>query len=94
MLRGTYWSLGDYLVITDLSKATVAKKWDGSTFSTLTTGLGASLYAKYGVVHQGRVWLANVTTSTDTPHDPKGVDRHFLFNGAGFLSSIPGFEAD
>ena len=67
-LRGTYWSLGDYLVVTDIAKASVVKKWDGTTFSTLTTGLATDLYAKYGVVHQGRVWLFNVKTSTDTPH--------------------------
>jgi hypothetical protein len=67
-LRGTYWSLGDYLVITDIAKASVVKKWDGTTFSTLTTALGTDLYAKYGVVHNGRVWLFNVKTSTDTPH--------------------------
>jgi hypothetical protein len=67
-LRGTYWSLGDYLVITDTAKAAVVKKWDGSTLSTQTTGLASDLYAKYGVVHQGRVWLFNVTCGTDTPH--------------------------
>jgi hypothetical protein len=67
-LRDTYWSLGDYLVITDISKATVVKKWDGTTFSTLTTGLGTDLYARYGAVKDGRVWLANVKTTTDTPH--------------------------
>lgn len=67
-LRDTYWSLGDYLVITDLEKLTVVKKWDGTTFSTLTTGLGTSLYARYGIVHNGRVWLFNVKTTTDTPH--------------------------
>jgi hypothetical protein len=67
-LRDCYWSLGDYLVITDVAKATVVKKWDGTTFSTLTTGLAGSLFAKYGVVYQNRVWLANVTTSSDTPH--------------------------
>jgi len=67
-LRDTYWSLGDYLVVTDIAKAEVVKKWDGTTFSTLTTGLGTNLYAKYGVVHNGRVWLFNVKTSTDTPH--------------------------
>ena len=67
--RDTYWSLGDYLVITDLRKTTVVKQWDGTTFSTLTTGLGATnLFAKYGIVHRGRVWLFNVTTTTDTPH--------------------------
>ncbi len=67
-LRDVYWSLGDYLVITDVAKSTVIKKWDGTTLSTLTTGLGISLFAKYGVVKDGRVWLANVTTNTDTPH--------------------------
>lgn len=69
LLRDTYWSLADYLVITDLSKTTVVKQWDGTTLSTLTTGLGAtSLFAKYGIVHNGRVWLFNVKTATDTPH--------------------------
>jgi hypothetical protein len=67
-LRDTYWSLGDYLVITDLQKHTPVSKWDGTTFSTLTTGLGSSLFAKYGIVHKGRVWLFNVKTTTDTPH--------------------------
>jgi len=67
-LRGTTWNLGGYAVITDLAKATVIKKWDGTTFSTLTTGLGSSLYAKYGIVHLGRIWLFNVTAGTNTPH--------------------------
>jgi hypothetical protein len=30
--------------------------------------LGSSLFAKYGIVHKGRVWLFNVKTTTDTPH--------------------------
>lgn len=68
-LRGVQWTLDGYNVITDIQKLTVIKKWDGTTFSSLTTGLGSSLYAKYGIVHQGRVWLFNVKTgSTDTPH--------------------------
>lgn len=67
-LRDVYWALGDYLILTDITKTTVVKKWDGTTFSSLTTGLGTALYAKYGVVHKGRVWLFNVKTSTDTPH--------------------------
>jgi len=67
-LRGTTWSLGGYSVITDIEKLTVVKKWDGTTFSTLTTGLGADLYAKYGIVHLGRMWLFNVKAGTDTPH--------------------------
>lgn len=67
-LRATYWALDDYLVITDLQKKQVVSKWDGASFSSLTTGLGSSLYAKYGIVHNSRVWLFNVTTTTDTPH--------------------------
>src|SRR3990167_6399893 len=67
-LRDVYWSLGDYLVITDLQKVQPVMQWDGTTFGTLSTGLGTSLYAKYGLVHQGRVWLFNVKTSSDTPH--------------------------
>lgn len=67
-LRDCYWSLNDYLVITDLQKLTTVQKWDGTTLSTITTGLASDLYAKYAIVHNGRVWLFNVTTSTDTPH--------------------------
>ena len=69
LMRDVYWSLGDYLILVDVAKLTVVKTWDGTTFSTLTTGLGATnLFAKYGIVHRGRVWLFNVTTATDTPH--------------------------
>lgn len=67
-MRDVYWSLGDYLVITDVSLGNVVKKWDGTTFSNMTTGLGVPLYAKFGIVHLNRVWLFNVTTSTATPH--------------------------
>ena len=67
-LRDTYWSLDDYIVVTDLDKATVVSKYNGTTFSTLTTGLGTDLYAKYSVVYGNRVWLFNVKTTTDTPH--------------------------
>lgn len=68
-LRGITWSIDDYSIITDLNKTTVVKKWDGSTLSTLTTGIEpVDLYAKYGVVHLGRVWLFNVKAGTDTPH--------------------------
>ena len=68
-LRGTTWSLDDYIVITDLSKNEVVKKWDGSTVSTLTTGIEpTNLSDKYAIVHLGRMWLFNVTAGTDTPH--------------------------
>lgn len=67
-LRGAYWSLDDYLVVTDLQKLTPVSRWNGTTFSTQTTGLAATLYAKYAIVHLNRVWLFNVTAGTDTPH--------------------------
>lgn len=68
-LRGVTWELGGYSVIVDTAKQTVVKQWDGTSLTTLTTGLSpATLYAKYGVVHLGRVWLFNVKTSSDTPH--------------------------
>lgn len=67
-LRGTTWVLGGYSVITDVSLSTIVKKWDGTTFGDLTTGLGAALYAKYGIVHLGRVWLFNVIAGSTTPH--------------------------
>src|SRR5512139_1855248 len=65
--RDVYWALDDYILITDLAKQQPIMKWDGSTVSTATTGL-SFVTAKYGVVHNSRVWLANVRTSTDTPH--------------------------
>lgn len=68
MLRDALWALGDYLVITDLNKVTKVSKWSGTAFTTLTTGLGTDLYARYAITHLGRMWLFNVRTSTDTPH--------------------------
>lgn len=69
LLRGQTWQLGDYMVITDLNKDTVVKKWDGTDYTDLPTGLtSVSLFAKYAVVHLGRMWLFNVTAGTDTPH--------------------------
>src|SRR5688572_19381132 len=98
-LRGVTWSLGDYSVIVDVEKQTVVKKWDGSSLTTLTTGLGTDLYAKYGVVHLGRVWLANVTTTTDTPHliaasrfeDPTSFDVAQRAVSGTFSSVAPAF---
>jgi len=99
-LRDIYWSLGDYSVLTDLAKLTPVSKWDGTTFSTLTTGLGVSLYAKYGVVWQGRTWLFNVKTATDTPHllvaskfeDPTSYDTTLRASSTTF-SATGGIEA-
>lgn len=39
---------------------------------TITVDFGTELFAKYGIVYQGRLWLFNITTndgtSTETPH--------------------------
>ena len=67
-LRGVNWTLGDYSVVVDLFKNSVVKKWDGTSFTTLTTGLVNPLKAKYALVHLGRVWLFNVESGVDTPH--------------------------
>lgn len=69
--RSAYWSLDDILVITDLQKNNVCKKWDGTTFSNLTHGISGvtNLYAKYAVLHNSRIWLGNIKTdTTDLPH--------------------------
>lgn len=69
LLRDTYWSLGEYLVISDVGLKNVVKKWDGATFGDMPTGLGGtSFYAKYSVVHLNRVWYFNVTAGSATPH--------------------------
>lgn len=69
--RGHYWSLDDVLIITDINKSTVVKQWNGSSLTTMTHAAPGvtNLYAKYGVVWQGRNWLFNIKTdSTDLPH--------------------------
>jgi hypothetical protein len=69
LLRDIFWPLGDYSLITDVSLQNVLLKWDGTNITNAPTGLGGTpLYAKYGLVHQNRVWLFNVTSNTSTPH--------------------------
>lgn len=108
-LRDCYWPLGEYLVITDLMKLTQVKKWDGSTFGNLTTGLGGTLYAKYGIVHKNRVWLFNITEgSTSLPHvilgsaleDPESYnsstragDSSFSTGNEAFFLVVPDLRA-
>jgi hypothetical protein len=55
------WDLDETIIITDREKATVVLEWDGTTLAALTTGLGSNLFAKYGLVADGRNWLANIT---------------------------------
>lgn len=70
LLRGEYWSLGEYLVITDLNLNNVVKTWDGTTFGDMThTGVVGDLSAKFAIVHLNRIWLFNIKQgSTSYPH--------------------------
>lgn len=69
LLRDAYWALTDISIITDISLNNPVKQWDGTTFSTLTTGLGSALYAKYAIVFLNRVWLFNIKSGSSTfPH--------------------------
>ena len=43
-------TLDEYVVITDLNKAEVVKKWDGTTFADLAHDLGGDFFAKYARV--------------------------------------------
>ncbi len=62
------YTLDDFVIITDLAKKEVVKKWDGTTFANFAHNLGGDLFAKYARVYNERAFLANVKTSTDTPH--------------------------
>lgn len=67
--RDQNWTLDEYVIITDLNKNEIVKKWDGTAFSTHTTSLVGSFYAKYCRVVRERAWFGNVKTgSTDLPH--------------------------
>lgn len=71
LLRDSYWSLDDVLIITDLGLSTVVKQWNGTNFTTMTHAISGvtDLYAKYSIVWQNRAWLFNVKTdSTNNPH--------------------------
>lgn len=177
-LRDCYWSLDDYILITDIEKSVPILRWDGSscirqktglkagssqsvssitrsgttatvttssnhgyssgdlvhidganeddyngefeitvtgddTFTyevtgspsspasgTITVDFGTELYARYAIVHNGRVWLFNITTNdgtgdTDNPHmmvasafeDPISYDTANRSQASGFTGS-------
>ena len=60
--------LEDITILTDLEKVETVKKWDGTTFAQFAHDLGGNLFAKYCRVSNERAVLANVKTTTDTPH--------------------------
>ena len=89
------WELDQYIILTDRAKEDVLKKWDGTTFSDLTTGLGTPLYAKYGLVANGRAILANITDdTTEVPHmlllsafeNPESYDTSSRAGSGGFAT--------
>ncbi len=61
-------TLSSFVIITDLARLETVKKWDGTSFAEFTHDLGGDLIAKYCRVEDERAWLANVITTTDTPH--------------------------
>lgn len=87
--------LDDICIITDLNKATVVKQWDGTTFSTFTHNLGTDLYAKFARVMNERLFLANVTSGTATPHVLLGsaIGDDNTLTTANRPSSSLGFDA-
>ena len=64
--------LDDLVVITDLALLTDVKTWDGkdglTSFADLAHNLGGTLRAKYAMVEDERLHLANLRTTTNTPH--------------------------
>ena len=64
------WKLNPEVVfITDLAKTENLKTWDGTTFTDATEDLSGALAAKYAMVYQERLFLANVTIGgTASPH--------------------------
>lgn len=60
--------VNQYVIITDLEKLTVVKKWNGTTFQDFAHNLSQPLYAKHCLVHKERAFFGNVQSGTDTPH--------------------------
>jgi hypothetical protein len=61
--------LDEKVVITDLNLLADIKTWDGvNTFEDLAHNLGGTLRAKYAVVEDERLLLANLRTTSSTAH--------------------------
>jgi len=105
-MRDTYWSLGDYSIIVDANSTTHnnVKKWDATSLTDMTTGLGVNFSAKYCIVHLNRVWYFNIwSNGVHYPHmivaskfeDPTSLDTSLrggaTSSGGGSFST--GLEA-
>lgn len=100
MCRGTYWALDDFMVLTDLNLSIPVQRWDGTTSTTLTTGLAGTLCAKYSAVFNGRVWLFNLKEgATNLPHviavsafdNPTDYDTTLRAGSSTFTSGTEAF---
>ena len=60
--------LENITIITDLERVETVKKWDGTTFAQFAHDLGGDFFAKFCRIFGERAVLANVKTTTDTPH--------------------------
>ncbi len=71
-LRGTLdsnWTMGDKVIITDLTKTEAVKEWNGTALSDVSfSGVSGTVKAKYCFVENERAWFGNMTTTSDTPH--------------------------
>ena len=65
------WDLDETIVIVDRLKQNPILEWNGTTCADLVHGIAGvtNFYAKYGIVANGRLMLANVTTdAVENPH--------------------------
>lgn len=78
-LRGGKYStstLDDFVIITDLEKKTVVKKWDGLTFVDFAHNLSfPEFFAKYCFISDERAFFFNVQSDIDVPHIILGSAR-------------------
>ncbi len=94
--RDAYWSLDDIAIITDVLLQNQIKQWNGTAFSNLTTGTGNAIRAKYAIIHNGRVWLANIIDGTTAlPHVilVSAFENHELYD-PGMRAGTGGFTGD
>lgn len=78
-MRDVYWSLGDYLVMVDVSTVVfnVVKMWDGVTYQSMPffsdvahiTPYTPTFSCQYAVVFNSRMWYFNITSNgVNYPH--------------------------
>ena len=62
------WDLDETIVIVDREQQERVLEWNGTALTSLTTGLVSThFYAKYGIVANGRLMLANVAEGAGSP---------------------------